>query len=331
MSEEGEEVGAEDGDEELVEAAVEVAPGDPELLKVIEKSRETTKALIGTKLDAITIKSVDPAEAPLLGANVSKLSPMTSTLLEHRVVLDLAKATDGGRFQIERQDPGFPDAGVFLDGLPTGHGLELKAHNVLSTEITGRFRASQLALEGKLIYVVIIAWVMDKIIHGQPLILDIEFVDALDVARYRDEHYNNPPQYLVSPPDDNEGRIASMLLRNVEGYVLQPSNTESDLAKVKLIQDALLAQADVTKPHHEHTAELTRHLRANLNYRLDTNFAKIDRIDHPQIEDFKKRNLDREYLGHSFREWRKVLKDIKSADAKKRARALDAVEPLYQP
>lgn len=73
MSEEGEEVGAEDGDEELVEAAVEVAPGDPELLKVIEKSRETTKALIGTKLDAITIKSVDLAEAPLLGANVSKL------------------------------------------------------------------------------------------------------------------------------------------------------------------------------------------------------------------------------------------------------------------
>lgn len=331
MSEEREARELDDGDEELVEAAVEVAPDDPELLEVIEKSRETTKGLIDTKLDAITIKSVDPAEAPLLGANVSKLSPMTSTLLEHRVVLDLAKATDGGRFQIERQDPGFPDAGVFLDGLPTGHGLELKAHNVLSTEITGRFRASQLALEGKLIYVVIIAWVMDKIIHGQPLILDVAYVDAMSIAKRRDAHYNKPPKYLVSPPDDNEGRIASMLLRNVEGHVLQPSNTEADLARVKVIQDALMEKADLGVPHDQHTAELTKHLRQNLNYRLDTNFAKIDRIRHDDVEEFKTRNLDREYLGRTFREWRQILRDLKSDDVEVRKSALDAVAPLYQP
>lgn len=321
----------EDGlDEQVVEPVITVAPDDPEVAEVLDKARETIGALVGTKLDAVAVRSIDPSEAPLFGANVSKLSPLTSTILEHYTVRDLAAATDGGRFQIERQDPGFPDAGVFLDDLPTGHGLELKAFNVLSTEITGRFRASQLALEDKAIYVVIIAWVMDKVIHGQPLILDFEFVDALDVAKVRDAKYHNPPAYLVSPPDDNEGRIASMLLRNVEGYVLQPSNTAADLAKVKVIQDALTNVADLGKPHDQNTAELTRHLRANLNYRLDTNFAKVDRIDHPAIEAFKERNLQREHMGRTFKEWQQVLKHLKSGSPEEQEKALEAVQPLYE-
>ena len=47
----------------------------------------------------------------------------------------------------------------------------------------------------------------------------------------------------------------------------------------------MTARADLTKPHDEITAELTRHLRSNLTYRLDTNFAKVDRIDWRAISD----------------------------------------------
>lgn len=315
--------------DEPVEPVAEVAPDDPELLDVIETSRSTLLSLVGTKLDAVAVNSLDPSEAPLLGANVSKLSPLTSTLLEHRTVRDLAAATEGGRFEIERQDPGFPDAGVFLDGQPTGHGLEIKAYNVLATEITARFRASQLALQGRNIHVVLICWVMDKVIHGQPQILDVQFVDAMSVAQVRDAHYNRPPRYLVSPPDDNEGRIASMLLRNVEGHVMQPSNTTEALERVRVIQEALLAKADLNLPHHEVTAELTRHLRSSLNYRLDTNFAKIDRIDHPDVEAAKERNLAKVHLGRTFSAWQQVLRDMKSADPEVRDAALTAVSTLY--
>ena len=218
---------------------------------------------------------------------------------------------------------------MFLDEAPTGHGLEIKAYNVLATEITARFRASQLALQGRNIHVVLICWVMDKVIHGQPVILDVQFVDALSVAEVRDAHYNRPPRYLVSPPDDNEGRIASMLLRNVEGHVLQPSNSPEALDRVRVIQEALLDKADLAMPHHEVTAELTRHLRANLTYRLDTNFAKIDRIDHPGIEEAKSRNLARTHLGRTFAEWQQVLRDLKSTDPVVHDTAVQAVAPLY--
>lgn len=42
-------------------------------------------------------------------------------------------------------------------------------------------------------------------------------------------------------------------------------------------------------------------------YRLDTNFAKIDRIVHPEIEAFKKRVLSSEVHGMSVREWAQIL------------------------
>lgn len=314
---------------EPIQPGVVVPPDDPDLLRAIEVSRATLAALVGTVLDTVSVHSIDPAEAPLLGANVSKLSPLTSTLLESRTVRDLAAATEGGRFQIERQDPGFPDAGIFLDGVATGHGLEIKAYNVLATEITARFRASQLALVDKNIHVVLICWVMDRVIHGQPLILDVQFIDAMSLATTRDAHYNHPPDYLVSPPDDNEGRISSMLLRNVEGHVLQPSTTPESRARVRVIQDALLQQAVLGEPHHEVTAELTRHLRANLTYRLDTNFAKLDRIQHPDVEVAKTRNLARVHMGRTFAAWRTVLKDMTGSDEAKKIAALDAVSALY--
>lgn len=317
------------GDDEPTAPKVVIPADDPELLQTIESSRATLATLVGTTLDAVAVRSNVPSEAPLLGANVSKLSPLTSTLLESRAVLDLAVATEGGRFQIERQDPGFPDAGVFLDGLATGHGLEIKAYNVLATEITARFRASQLALVNKNIHVVLICWVMDRVIHGQPLILDVQFIEAMSLAKARDAHYNRPPNYVVSPPDDNRGRIGSMLLRNVEGHVLQPSTTAESLGRVRVIQEALLQGAALGEPHHEVTAELTRHLRANLTYRLDTNFAKLDRIQHHEVESAKARNLGRLYLGRTFADWRAVLRGMTSRDQSTRRSAMEAVNVLY--
>lgn len=315
-------------DAEIVPAVVPVAPDDPDLNQVFAAAAGTLQAMVGATLDAITVRSIDPSEARLLGDNVSKVSPLTSTLLEHRTVTDLAAATEGGRFEIERQDPGFPDAGVYENGLPTGHGIEVKAHNVLASEITGRFRASQAALAGRQIYVALVAWVMDHIFFGSPHILDVQLVDAMSIARARDAHYNRPPGYVVSEPEDNTGRRMSAQLRNVEGHVLQ-THTDEDLARVRVIMDALLAKADLGDPQQAETAELTTYLRRNLSYRLDTNFAKVDRVNHPQIEDFKARNLTREYRGRTISSWRQVLADLKSANDGVRAAAEAAVAALY--
>ena len=46
-------------------------------------------------------------------------------------------------------------------------------------------------------------------------------------------------------------------------------------------------------------------------YRLDTNFSKIDRINNPIIEKFKKEILDKTFKDKKISEWRKYfLKEL---------------------
>ena len=46
------------------------------------------------------------------------------------------------------------------------------------------------------------------------------------------------------------------------------------------------------------------------SYRLDTNFAKMDRIDHPEIEEFKTAILAHEERGRSLSAWVQLLKAL---------------------
>ena len=48
-------------------------------------------------------------------------------------------------------------------------------------------------------------------------------------------------------------------------------------------------------------------LRNAFAYRLDTNYAKIDRIEHQEIEGFKQRVLDTEYWGRTIGEWKRLF------------------------
>jgi hypothetical protein len=45
------------------------------------------------------------------------------------------------------------------------------------------------------------------------------------------------------------------------------------------------------------------------NYRLDTNFAKIDRIQHQGLEQFKKRVMNTKIHNHTIKEWSKIVND----------------------
>ena len=46
---------------------------------------------------------------------------------------------------------------------------------------------------------------------------------------------------------------------------------------------------------------------ASYPYRLDTNYAKMDRIVHKELEAFKTRVLDTKVNGMTVREWYKVF------------------------
>ncbi|MBM4607289.1 hypothetical protein GS575_33200 [Rhodococcus hoagii] len=126
-----------------------------------------------------------------------------------------------------RQDPGFPDAILRHEGHgETNTGFEIKAWYVLSTEITGRFKESLNLLAGKNVNVVIVAWCMSHLIFGKPKILGVLNVSGVELARSRDSHYHNPPDYLTIEPQDTTGRTANLQQSNVNGYKLQVADSD---------------------------------------------------------------------------------------------------------
>jgi hypothetical protein len=63
---------------------------------------------------------------------------------------------------------------------------------------------------------------------------------------------------------------------------------------------------------------LLRRLLNSFNYRLDTNFAKMDRIVHPGIEAFKRRVMGTQIHGVTIAQWNALLsrgtdEDIRNA------------------
>ena len=129
-------------------------------------------------------------------------------------------------------------------------------------------------------------------------------VSGLSVAVARDTHYHNPPDYLVLEPEDTTQRTANLQQTNTSGYKFQGSAEE--FLEAEKIVNSWGTQGKVYKPTREYQ-RLLRELRIRYEYRLDTNFAKMDRIVHPGIEEFKRRVYKTEVSGMTVRGWNKLL------------------------
>ena len=299
--------------------------GDP-LGVEMDRAKQVLRGLAGESVDAIEVKSLSSEEAPFLGQVVSKLSPMIGNLLEARLiqVLDEGAHPD---LHWRRQDPDFPDAALFDKlGRALGAGFEVKAWYALSTELTGRFRESQNLLAARDVHVVVIAWVMSHIVYGTPQILDVLIVPAKQVAAARDAHYHRPPDYLILEPGDTSARTRNLQQTNVAGYKWQ----ETTAGKVADAQKLMRGYArKPNAPHSPVEQEMAKALISAFNYRLDTNFAKIDRIDDEDIEAFKSKVLAMTAHGRTMKDWAKLLRDLNSDNAETSARAAKRMQQIY--
>jgi hypothetical protein len=162
-------------------------------------------------------------------------------------------------------------------------------------------------------YVVMLAWLPEKIIYGKPRILDVCVVSGLSVALARDTHYHNPPDYLVIEPEDTTKRTANLQQTNTSGYKFQGSTTE--FLEAQKIVESWGTEGKSYQPTREYQS-LLRELLTGYKYRLDTNFAKMDRIRHPGIEEFKKRVYKTEVSGMTVIQWNKLLASNKKEKIK---------------
>lgn len=259
----------------------------------------------GHVFDLLTVsKPISPDAAVNLAKVVSKLSPLLGNLIEFNTVEflnDQPAFKDFGTWK--RQDPGFPDT-IFVGDVHPTPGFEIKAWFPLATEITARFKDSQNHFSDEQTNVCLIAWLPDQLIFGKPKIIDVCVVSGHSVAAARDNHYHNPPDYIVLEPENTSARTRNLQQTNTNGYKWQGDATQFSKAE-KLVQ-SWGADGHKYAPTPEYQ-KLMRQLVAGYPYRLDTNFAKMDRIEHDGIEAFKTRVLATSIHGLTIAQWSALL------------------------
>lgn len=272
---------------------------------VLNLASKHLEGLAGHLFDLLSVsKPVTPNLAVDLSKVISKLSPLVANLIEFNIVEYLNDQAEFEGFgQWARQDPGFPDI-VFAGAVSPTPGFEIKAWFPLATEITARFRDSQNHFQGENTQVCMLAWLPDKLIYGKPKILDVCVVSGASVAKARDDHYHNPPLYLVIEPLDTTARTRNLQQTNTSGHTFQ--GTPEDFA----MAEQMIGRWGPTGRQYRPTTDyqlLVNELRNGFPYRLDTNYAKIDRIQHPGIEEFKNKVLSSSIEGLTVAEWSRLL------------------------
>ena len=167
----------------------------------IALAEKRLRTLTGHVFDVLEVrKPVSPDAAANLAKIVSKLSPLVGNLIEFNTCefLNDQKEFQGiGKWV--RQDPGFPDC-IFEGAVAPVPGFEIKAWFPLATEITARFKDSELHFADDRTYVAMMAWLPEYVIFGRPQIVGVVTASGQSVARARDEHFHNPPDYIVLQP-----------------------------------------------------------------------------------------------------------------------------------
>lgn len=272
---------------------------------VINLASNYLEGLVGHEFDVIEVaKPVSPEAAVNLAKIISKLSPLVGNLIEFNsceYLNDQKGFSDFGVWQ--RQDPGFPDT-IFSGTVSPTPGFEIKAWFPLATEITARFKDSQNYFSDDQTYVAMLAWLPEFLIYGKPQIIDIVIVSGASVAKARDTHYHNPPYYLVIEPGETAARTANLRQTNTSGYIFQGSAAQLDEAMHLVHEWGADGSSYLPTAAYQ---EVLRQLITRYPYRLDTNFAKIDRIVHAQIEHFKRRVHNTVFHGRTIGAWNKLL------------------------
>jgi hypothetical protein len=125
---------------------------------------------------------------------------------------------------------------------------------------------------------------------------------------------HNPPDYLVLEPEDTTARTSNLQQTNTNGYKWQ--GTQKQFEDALKIVDGWGDGGRSYLPSPEYQV-LLRELIQRFPYRLDTNFAKMDRIVHAGIEEFKVKVLSTEQHGMIIQQWARLLNNGADSEIEK--------------
>lgn len=258
-----------------------------EIQEILSIASQVIYGLKNQTLDVLDIASPpDLIYARHLAKVVSKLSPLIGNMLEFSMI-NVLNQQDWSQYHGDwiRQDPDFPD-NLFQWEKEIKPGIEVKAWFPLATEITARFKDSEDHFQYDQTNVAVIAWLPEKMIYGKPKIIDVFIDTAKSFAAARNLHYHNPPYYLVFEPEDTSERTRNLQQTNTNGYVFQGTPQERKIAEKLVKTWGPTGKVYSSAPDYQDKLQA---LLGQYRYRLDTNYSKIDRIEHAGLEQFKQR------------------------------------------
>lgn len=275
-------------------------------IEILNRASDALKGLSNKIIDVVDVKRPPSLDYALnLSKVISKLSPLLGNMIEFNTI-DLLNTYDwDGEGQWLRQDPGFPDATFQSNTIYPNPGIEIKAWFPFATEITARFKESQKIFQNNpYINVALIAWLPEHVIWGKPKIISVLVVSGQSVAEARDKHYHRPPSYIVLEPEDTSSRTGNLQQTNTNGFKFQED--KSDIQAAARIVRSWGEDKISYNPDDMYQA-LIKELQSQFVYRLDTNYAKIDRIEHLEIEAFKRKVEGSVFQGKTIKEWSQLL------------------------
>ncbi|HFQ7487419.1 TPA: hypothetical protein ACHSX8_005400 [Klebsiella pneumoniae] len=295
--------------------------------EILHEASAQIESLMNVTFDSISLGRPETLDEAINNTKIiSKLSPLMGNLIEFKVCNYLNETgTHSDLGYWERQDPSFPDTIFQSQYVKPNPGIEIKAWYPLSTEITARFKDSQDHFLEDQINVALICWMPEFIVYGKPMIIGSVVISAKSVAEARDNHYSNPPDYLIVEPGDTSDRTLNLQQTNTNGYKFQGTNSDFEKAcdvYNKWLQEGYERNYSTDKAYQLMVEELM----SRFKYRLDTNFAKIDRIRHNDIENFKSRILNTIIHGESIVYWSRLLSRGSVDDIKRKLSSTLGIE-----
>lgn len=275
-------------------------------LSILSSASKYLHELSGHIFDVITLSKPSSIDSAInLTKVISKLSPIIGNLIEFNTVMFLNSKSEFHKYGLWiRQDPGFPDALFKSDIIIPNPGIEIKAWFPFATEITARFKDSQKFFSDNQTNVCMLAWLPQHIFFGKPMIIDVGIFSGSSVAKARDDHYHNPPDYIVLEPENTSDRTSNLQQTNTNGYKFQGSSQQ--LIEAKEFVETWGEEGKRYSISDEYQS-LLRQLLHRFNYRLDTNFAKMDRVCHSEIEGFKQRVMQIRFHDKTIYELFRIL------------------------
>lgn len=233
-------------------------------------------ALEGTVITDLTL--------PLPGdlKDISKAAPLVSGVVEDRIpaLLNRVRATTWDEhgtlhaYEFRKSPIGFPDILLVKRADPAEIVFEIEAKSwyILSGDaLTARFLTAP-AVIGVGTLVVIVAWMLNGVVSGSPILYRIHVDDAARLAAVRDNAWTG-----IDPPGSHR--------------VVQPNNapgTPLNLRQTQVRAEQLDAQGNWVAESE--------------------NFGKLERLHDPDIQAFRDAVLDDPVAFKPLRAWRAFVK-----------------------